>query len=269
MNEQIESNRALWNELTPIHEQSQYYDVQGFLGGKCTLKSIEKELLGDITGKEILHLQCHFGMDTLSMARLGAKVTGVDISEKAIELAGELASKCKLKEQARFIRSDVYSLPEVLEQEFDIVFTSYGVLCWLNDLNAWAATIDKQMKIDGRFIIVEQHPLADIFEEKDNRVEITYSYFEKSTLELDVDGSYASEEIKIKPRKSYEWLHSMGEIVTALSSRGLRIESLKEYPFAMYRKFPQMQLIDKENGWWTIPDKPNIPLLFSLSATKS
>lgn len=268
MKKHIESNRALWNELTPIHEQSTYYDVESFLSGKSTLKPLELELLGRIKDKEILHLQCHFGMDTLSMARMGARVTGVDISEKAIELGDHLKKKCGLENSATFIRSDVYELEDILKKEFDIVFTSYGVLCWLNDLDAWAKTIAASLKAGGTFIIVEQHPLADIFEQKDDRVEITYSYFEKETLELDVDGSYASESVKIKPRKSYEWLHTMGELITALCRAGLQITSLREYPFAMYQKFPLMKETDPENGWWTIPDKPDLPLLFSLTATK-
>ena len=264
MRKEIASNRELWDTFTPIHADSKFYDLDSFLKGRCTLKSIERELLGDTSGKTMLHLQCHFGLDSLSWARCGTKVTGVDISPKAIELANELNTKLDL--DAEFICSDVYSLGEKTREKFDIVFTSYGVLCWLDDLNVWAKTIATHLKKDGQFLIVEQHPLADIFEQQKevDDIEIKYSYFEKKMLELEVDGSYASEKVKIDKRISYEWIHPLTDIFEALISNGLTISHFREYPFSMYQKFPCMN--ETEEGWWIVPDKPDLPLLFSLSA---
>lgn len=265
--DKIDSNRELWNEFTPIHERSEYYDLEGFLSGRNTLKSIELQLLGDIKNRSILHLQCHFGMDSLSLARLGARVTGVDISDRAIELARELNERTGLN--ARFIRSNIYELDTVLEERFDIVFTSYGILCWLNDLDGWAATIKNHLIEGGRFIIVEQHPLADIFDQTEDRMEVTYSYFDfaKTGLELKVDGSYASESEKIEPRISYEWQHSLEDIINALITSGLKLTRFREYPFSMYRKFPLMEPSEKDKGYWIFKELPEMPLLFSIEAS--
>lgn len=265
--DKIDSNRQLWNEFTPIHERSQYYDLEGFLAGRSTLKTIESQLLGDIKDRSVLHLQCHFGMDSLSMARLGARVTGVDISDRAIELAKDLNNKTG--QNARFIRSNIYELDKELEERFDIVFTSYGILCWLNDLNGWAATIKNHLNEGGRFIIVEQHPLADIFDQTEDRVEVAYSYFDfaKTGLALEVDGSYASQTEKIAPRISYEWQHSLEDIINALIASGLKLTRFREYPFSMYQRFPLMKPSEKNEGYWVLPELPEIPLLFSIEAS--
>lgn len=265
MNKYIQANRALWNEFTPIHKRSKYYDVEGFLAGKNSLKSIELELLGETKDKSILHLQCHFGMDSLSLARLGAKVTGVDISDKAIELARELCKATAL--EAQFIPCDIYQLNDVLEETYDIIFTSYGVLCWLHDLSAWAETIYKHLKPGGKFLIVEQHPLLNVFDQNEKGIEISYSYFDKKTLELEVNSSYASDsdDDKIDTRISYEWVHTMAEIVNALTGSGLTIENLHEYPFCMYKRFEVMK--ETQDGWWIFEDMPELPLLFAIEAT--
>lgn len=266
MDHRIASNKALWNELTTIHEESKFYDVDSFLNGKSTLKSIELGLLGSLNEKSLLHMQCHFGMDTLSLARLGAQVTGVDLSEKSIEVANKLAKKIK-QENANFICSNIYDLDTVNNEKFDIVFTSYGVLCWLNDLDKWAKTIFNHLKSGGIFVIVEEHPLANIFEQVEDNLEIQYSYFDKKTLELKVDGSYASRTAKIRQTVSYEWLHTLSEITNSLIENGLTIKQLNEYPFSMYQKFECMKEV--EEGWWIYPEAPELPLLFSIVASKS
>ena len=137
MDKRLETNRTNWNERTPVHAASSFYDVEGFKNGLTTLTDIERREVGNVSGKTLLHLQCHFGMDTMSWSRLGAKATGVDFSDTAIDLARAL--KEDIGTDARFIRSNVYDLPDVLDEEFDIVFTSYGVLCWLPDLEKWAS----------------------------------------------------------------------------------------------------------------------------------
>ncbi len=162
MDEQRQANRTLWNNWTALHAKSSYYDVEGFKAGKSTLTSIEVDEVDAVAGKSLLHLQCHFGLDTLSWARRGAMVTGVDFCERAIELARSLAQELELP--ARFAHSDVYDLPTVLHDEFDIVFTSYGVLYWLPDLRGWADVVARFLKPGGTFFIVEHHPFASVFD---------------------------------------------------------------------------------------------------------
>jgi SAM-dependent methyltransferase len=173
VNNYIEINRRSWNNRTDTHLASAFYDVPGFLKGNSSLKDIELHLLGDVTGKSILHLQCHFGQDTLSLSRLGATVTGVDLSDKAIENAERLAKETGLP--ADFICCDIYDLPNYLDTTFDIVFTSYGTIGWLPDLDKWANIIARYLKPDGRFIFVEFHPVVWMF---DNDFEkVAYNYF--------------------------------------------------------------------------------------------
>ena len=155
------ANRQNWNERTPVHAASDFYDVAGFKAGRITLTDIERGEVGDVSGKTLLHLQCHFGLDTMSWARLGATATGVDFSEAAIDLARSLNDELRLN--TRFIRSDVYGLPDVLDEEFDVVFTSYGVLVWLPDLDRWARTIRRMLRSGGTFYLVEFHPFPHLY----------------------------------------------------------------------------------------------------------
>lgn len=159
----IEKNRQSWNQRTELHVTSAFYDVPGFINGASSLKDIELQLLGDVTGKTILHLQCHFGQDTLSLARLGATVTGIDLSDKAIEAARELAQK--VQQDATFICCDLYDLPNYLDEQFDIVFTTYGTIGWLPDLDKWAKIVSRYLKPGGQFVFVEFHPVAWMFDD--------------------------------------------------------------------------------------------------------
>ncbi|MHA1317753.1 MAG: class I SAM-dependent methyltransferase [Candidatus Heimdallarchaeaceae archaeon] len=154
----METNKKRWNELVEIHSKSKSYDLEGFLKGKNSLHSVELELCGNIRGKKILHLQCHFGMDTLSLARMGAEVTGVDFSEKAIAFAKKLSEQINVP--AKFICANIYDLDKLLKEKFDIVFTTYGVLPWLPDIRKWAEIISKSLREGGNFLIVESHPLS-------------------------------------------------------------------------------------------------------------
>jgi len=150
MREYFEANRRHWDEVVPIHVASDLYDVTAFKVGKSRLKPVEREELTDVRGKTLLHLQCHFGLDTLSWAREGAIVTGVDFSLPAIEAARSLAAECRL--EARFIPSDIYSLSDKLSEEFDIVFTSYGAICWLPDISRWAQVVERFVRQGGTCI---------------------------------------------------------------------------------------------------------------------
>jgi len=266
MDKYIKGNLDLWNELTPIHARSAFYDVEGFKKGRCTLKSIELEELGDVSGKSLLHLQCHFGLDTLSWARLGAKVTGVDFSDESITLARSLSKELGIK--ANFICSDIYDLPKVLNKKFDIVYTSAGILCWLPDLKKWAGVIALFLKPGGFFYIFEEHPFTVVFDNSAGVTElkVTQSYFHAAEpVAWEVTGSYTGEKTD-RPHTSYEWTHSMGDILNALMSSGLKIEFVHEFPLCVWRRFPFME--QDKAGWWRIKgDK--IPLAFSLKATKT
>jgi 2-polyprenyl-3-methyl-5-hydroxy-6-metoxy-1,4-benzoquinol methylase len=165
-------NRKLWNDKTSVHYQSDFYDVKSFIKGKDSLNPIEIELLGDISGKSILHLQCHFGMDSISLARRGGMVTGIDLSDQSIKQAKDLNERSGTK--VDFILSDVYSLPQNLNKQFDIIFTSYGTVGWLPDMDKWAGVIQHFLKPGGKFIMVEFHPVVWIFD--DNFKEIIYKY---------------------------------------------------------------------------------------------
>jgi len=260
-------NQELWNEWTPVHERSEFYDVEGFKAGKSTLKSIELEELGDVSGKSLLHLQCHFGLDTLSWARLGANVTGVDFSDKAITLARSLSKELEI--EADFVLSNIYDLPENLKGRFDIVYTSVGVLCWLPDLKQWAEVIARFLKAGGIFYMVEDHPVTSIFDnaEDTNELKIAYSYFHTpEPVKWDTEDSYAfAKDVKVY-HSSYEWTHSLGDVLNALISAGLKLEFLHEFPVCAWRRFPFME--QDGTGWWRLKDD-KIPLTFSLKATRA
>ncbi len=262
-------NQQLWDEWTRVHETSSFYDLEGFRRGGIRLRPYEIEEIGDVTGRELLHLQCHFGIDTLSWARLGARVTGADFSPAAIELAIRLAGELKL--DARFVRSDLYDLPDALEGEFDIVYTSRGVLGWLPDISRWARVVSHFLKPGGTFYITEIHPVAQAFENEGvaaGELRLQYPYWEHADpLAFDVAGSYADRSAAIKTRTEYGWDHGLGEILTALIDAGLRIESLREYPWLDW----QLDfLVQSDDGKWRLPPGTpgELPLSFSLLAMK-
>jgi len=247
MDEYMTGNRELWNELALIHERSEFYDVEGFKAGKSTLKSIELEEMGDVSGKSLLHLQCHFGLDTLSWARLGAKVTGADFSDKAIALARSLSNEVRI--EANFIRSDIYDLPKALDSKFDVVFTSYGILCWLPNLERWTEIIAHFLKPGGIFYMIEIHPLKTVFNDSEDTTElkVTQSYFHTpELLKWEPKGSYADGNARVS-HPSYEWTHSLGDVLNALICAGLRIEFLHEFPVVSYPAFP---FAEKDKAGW-------------------
>ena len=264
MDERLEINRTNWNERTPVHAASGFYDVEGFKAGRMTLNEIVRREVGDVPGKTLLHLQCHFGMDTMSWARLGAKATGVDFSDTAIDLARSLNDELGL--DTRFICSNIYDLPEALDEQFDIVFTSEGVLCWLPDLDKWASVVCRFLRPGGFFYILDGHPTMTVFEESEaGDMHPTYSYFHNQFFSEGNEPSYTGPEIVESP--NYEWHHSLGAIVTALVRSGLTIEYLHEFSVSSYHAYPSMT--QHADGWWRF-DKRNdsIPQMFSIRATK-
>lgn len=258
-----EINKTLWNDAVATHLSSDFYDMEGFLAGNSSLNPIELELFGEVKGKKILHLQCHFGQDTLSLARMGASVTGIDLSDKAIDAANQLAEQ--LEVDARFICTDVYSTPDELNEQFDIVFTSYGTIGWLPDLDAWAAVIRRVLKPGGRLVFVEFHPVVWMFDYDFQKV--GYNYFNAGPVEEISDGTYADREADIS-NNSISWNHSLGEVMTALLGQGLRLDSFQEYDYSPYNCF--RHTVEVEPKKFRIKHLDNkIPMLYALSATKA
>ncbi|NHJ39343.1 MAG: class I SAM-dependent methyltransferase [Asgard group archaeon] len=263
----FEANLKRWNELVAIHAKSDEYDIEGFLKGKSSLKPIEIKELGNVKGKSLLHLQCHFGLDSLSWARIGAKVTGVDFAPEAVRLARELNEQLNL--DAKFIEANIYDLPELLNEKFDIVFTSYGVLCWLPELDKWAKMIYDFLKPKGTFYITEFHPFAWVFDdENEKELLVRYNYFpQKEPMRFDADGSYANPNAKMEHTEDYEWTHSVSEIINSLINADLKIEFFNEHDITCYQQFPFVK--KDEDGWFRLKNqKATIPLMFSLKAVK-
>jgi len=258
-----ESNKALWDELTDVHIKS--YGVDKFLNGQSTLDEIQLRDLGNVRGKTMLHLQCHFGLDTLSWAREGAVVTGVDFVEKAIDYANKLKEKAGLN--ARFICSNIYDLEKSLNEQFDIVYTSQGVLCWLKDLKEWARLIHRFLKPGGTFYIMETHPIANIFDYRQKGMNIgTQPYFHNTEPIICEDNDY-SDPTHVNKNPSYEWNWSLSDIFNALIDAGLTIESFHEYGKCFFKAFPDMVKID--DYWWVLPGyEDKMPMTFTIRAGK-
>lgn len=257
-----EVNKNSWNTRTQYHIESEFYDVEGFLKGKISLNSIELNMLGDIKGKKLLHLQCHFGQDSISLARMGAHVTGMDISDKAIEKANELAGKANQK--VDFICCDIYDLPTYLNEQFDIIFTSYGVIGWLPDLDKWAQIINRFLKPGGRFIMAEFHPVVWMFDDDFEKIE--YSYFKKDPIVEIETGTYTNREAPVE-LKTITWNHSLSEVFNALRSRNLRIDTFDEHNYSPYNCFNKT--VESEPGKFVINTAyGKLPMVYSLVAIK-
>jgi SAM-dependent methyltransferase len=262
------TNREHWDEATDVHVASDFYDLAAFKTGKERLHGIEIAELGDVTGKSLLHLQCHFGMDTISWARKGATVTGLDFSPRAISTARALASE--LDVPARFIETDLYAAPEVLDEQFDIVFTSYGAIYWLSDIHRWGEIAASFVKPGGTFYIAEFHPFGFIFDNDDPNVTdyiVKYPYFfTPEPIEFD-GGDYADPDAAMKHTRTYSWAHSMSDIVSAIIDAGLQIEHFHEFPVSAMKQFPWLE--ETDGRLWRAPaDRYQMPMLFSIKARK-
>jgi len=254
----ISINRETWNKRCVVHFVSEFYAQESFLKGKSSLQEIEVALLGDLKGKTILHLQCHFGQDSLSMAKMGATVTGVDFSEVAIKKA--IAVSKELELAANFICCDIYQLPEYLIGSFDVVFTSYGVIGWLPDIHQWAAIVGQYLKPGGRFIFVEFHPVVWMF---DNDFEkITHKYFNDGPIEETETGTYTNPEAAIET-ESVGWNHGLAEVINSLLKQQLTLMHFEEFDYSPYNCLKGMQ--EAEPGKFIIKKLgTKIPLVYSL-----
>ena len=265
----VEANRRNWDERVPIHRRSAFYDVAGFLAGRNVLEPGEAEEVGHVAGKSLLHLQCHFGMDTLSWARLGAEVTGLDFSPEAVRAARELAAEAGLG--GEFVQANVYDAVEALPgRTFDVVYTGQGALNWLPDMEAWAATAARLVAPGGCFYLFEFHPFGDVFDdEAPDALRIRYPYFPRTEpLYFDDPGTYTDAEAKTVHNDSYEWPHSLGEVISALAASGLTIEFLHEFDHLMWKGMECMAPGEEPNIWVIPEHRESVPLMYSIRARK-
>lgn len=255
-------NKDTWNKKVAIHAQSEMYDMDAFKSGKSSLMSYELNALGNVEGKSLLHLQCHFGQDTLSWSRLGAKCVGIDLSDEGIKLARQLNEELNLN--AQFVCCNVLDVSNYINETFDIVFTSYGVIGWLPDLKPWARMIAERLKPGGIFYIVEFHPILWMFDYVDGKAEMKYHYNQGEVIYEEYQGTYADKSSNMTS-KEYGWNHGLSEVVNALIEAGLQIEYLNEHDESPYDVFPD--LIKLHNGKYRMEDQL-FPMLFEIKATK-
>ncbi|TPN81784.1 class I SAM-dependent methyltransferase [Aquimarina algicola] len=258
----FDTNKETWNEKVAIHASSDFYDLDRFKKGKTSLKKYELEALGDVSGKSLLHLQCHFGQDTLSWSRMGAKCTGVDLSENGITLAKKLNEDLEL--DANFVCCNVLETSNFVEEKFDIVYTSYGVIGWLPDLKPWAKMIAERLQNGGVFYMVEFHPIVWMFDYLQHPPVLKYGYQQKEVIYEEYQGTYADTNANMIS-KEFGWNHGLGEVVSSLSEAGLTIEYLKEHDASPYEIFPEMISLDTDQGMYVSKDRL-YPLLFSIKA---
>ncbi|TPH13592.1 class I SAM-dependent methyltransferase [Litorilituus lipolyticus] len=249
-------NKDTWNKRTKIHLNSKFYDVEKFLAGGCSLNAVELAQVGDVKGMRLLHLQCHFGQDTLSWARLGADVTGVDLSSEAIKEAELLAKKLNI--EANFICDDVLAFGENNHEKYDIVYTSYGVLCWLADIDAWAKTVSDALVDGGQFNLVEFHPFNDVLS--------GYAYFPSSEPDIEEEPTY-TENATDEQSTVVTWPHSMSEVMNALIRQGISIESFNEFAYSPYNCFEGLEEVAGK-GFQLMRNGQQVPLLYSIKGVK-
>jgi SAM-dependent methyltransferase len=261
----LEVNRAWWDERVALHAPSPFYDLEGFRAGRLALDVIERGELGDVAGRDLIHLQCHFGLGTLSWARLGAQVTGVDFSGPAIELARRLASETNL--EARFVCCDVYNTVQHVQQRFDVVFSSYGVLSWLPDLGHWAEVAGRLLRPGGRLHLIELHPATSMFDDETTELRLRYPYFrEADPVRTERPGSYAVPETPTQHQTTYAWPTAISDVQTAVLDAGLQIVRFREFDSCHEQLRPF--LIQGPDGRWRAPPGcPAVPLVYALTAS--
>lgn len=270
----FEANKENWNQRTRVHKDSDFYDRKGFKNGNDVLTPIELNELGNVRNKSMLHLQCHFGMDSLNWARLGAHVTGVDLSDEAIKEARKLNEEMGM--DAKFICCNVYDLhpknissskvsADLKAASFDIIFTSYGTIGWLPDLEKWAEILAYYLKPGGLFYIADFHPVVWMFDEEFTRIK--YYYDNREVIVTENEGTYTDRDANIKG-KEYGWNHSISEVLNALLKQGLQLRQFNEFMYSPYPCFRNMT--EAEKGKWHIKGmEGKIPMVYSLKATKA
>ena len=263
--EWLEANRANWDERVPIHAGGEFYDLASFKEGQERLRPFEIEEVGDVSGRDLVHLQCHFGIDTLSWARRGARVVGLDFSAPAVEEASKLAAELGL--DAEFVRSDVYDARSALGgRDFDVVYTGLGALNWLPDIRRWAGVVAALLRPGGFLYLSEFHPITWVFGDDD--LTVAHDYFQAEEPEVwDEPGTYADLEAETVHNTTYEWNHTLGDVVSAVIEARLVLEFLHEHDYTLFPRWPFLQ----KSGFdaYRLPEgAPRLPLMYSLRARK-
>jgi SAM-dependent methyltransferase len=256
-------NRANWDDRVPVHLTSEFYDLEAFRAGGSSLRPFERAEAGEVTGKRLVHLQCHIGLDTLSWARNGALVTGLDFSEPAIEAARSLAAE--LAVDASFVAADAYDAVTALDgRRFDVVYTGTGALVWLPDIPRWAGVVAALLQPGGFLYLVEGHPFAQILDDAQGRT-IVRDYFDDQPQVEDYPYTYTDGPALTNTR-SVQFQHQLGQIVTALADVGLRIDFLHEHDFDAFQRF---ESLERHDGQYRFPaGLTRVPMMFSLRATR-
>jgi SAM-dependent methyltransferase len=264
---QLAANRRNWDERVPIHAASRFYDVERWLEERPGPRPREVEALGDVAGLDLVHLQCHFGLDTLAWADAGARVTGVDFSPTAIGVAEQLAARAGLADRSTFICTDVHDAAPVLApRTFDVVYVSLGALCWLPSIGRWADQVSALSRNGGRLYLHDGHPLA--WSMAYGSLTMEHSYFEEPEPYVDdSETTYTDAEVTLSSTRIYQWNHSVGEVVGALLERRMRIDLLIEHDWTVHQQFPW--LVETAPHQWSAPaGQPRLPLTFTVLATK-
>lgn len=263
-----ELNRAWWDERVPIHAAGDFYDLDGFVAGRDTLQPFEPEIVGEVAGLDLVHLQCHMGMDTLSWARRGARVTGLDFSAPAIAVAQDLAERIGVS--ARFVVADVYDAVDALGGTYDIAYQSLGSLNWHPDLARWAAVLAALVRPGGRYVLLETHPLAWVLD--DDGARVAYGYFHDPDGERIADdgGTYADLTAPTEHNVTIEFSHPLSDVVMALLGAGFALEHLAEHDTTVHQLWPWLEHEPGPPPTWRAPEgRPSLPMMFSLVARRS
>jgi SAM-dependent methyltransferase len=225
-----ETNRAHWDALAAVHGQDHYYDAEALVGGADTLSGHEdaaiREAVGEVAGLDVLHLQCHIGFDSISLARRGATVTGADFSPASLAKGRDLAARAGV--EVDFVEADATALPRALDGRFDLVYSTMGVLCWIEDLGAWMRSVHTALRPGGRLALVEIHPLYNMVGEREPLL-LDFPYAADGPRRFEEPGSYADREAEVAVPTEIVYAHSLGEIVAAAIGAGLRIDALHEH----------------------------------------
>ncbi|EDP66315.1 hypothetical protein BAL199_25249 [alpha proteobacterium BAL199] len=273
----FDANRMHWDELVGIHlgtTGSDGYNVAALKRGTRTLHAVEEAEIGSVDGLDVLHLQCHFGVDSLILAQRGARVIGLDYSPAAIAAARGLAAETGL--DARFVEGNVYDAPRLIDGRFDLVFVTWGTICWLPDLPAWAGVVAHFLKPGGRFYFCDAHPAARVFDDSATAaalplgtLRVHYPYFHRAEPTANTASvDYADPTAEIRNQRTYEWEHSVSDIVNAVIGAGLQLDWLHEHDEIAWNLLPI--LVPGGQGQYRWPDgfMPKLPLSLSLSARK-
>ena len=261
-------NRAAWDERVPVHLASRFYDNDGFVAGRSSLRDFELDEVGDVTDLELVHLQCHFGQDTLSWARRGARVVGLDFSRPAVDAATELAARCGLDEAAEFVCADVHDAVDALGgRRFDVVYTGLGALIWLPDVVRWAQVVARLLRPGGFLYLAEFHPVTEVLAE-DSLVVVRDYFCDPAGVREEVAGTYTDGGEDTLHNVTWEWTHPVGDVVTALADAGLRIELLREHDVTLWPRWPFLVHHPEDRTWRLPAGTPRIPLLYSLRARR-